>query len=119
MYETFFEMKNTPFKSDIAVDVLYISSDMREILSRLEYAVSRQLFVIVTTDVGCGKSTTIRRFTGSLPSDAFEILYLSDSKLTPRWFYKGLLDQLGIESKFYGGDARRQLYQQLDRSRYL
>lgn len=114
MYETFFDMKHTPFKNDIHVEALYISGDMKEILSRLEYAVTRQLFAIVTADVGCGKSTTIRSFTNSLPEDEYEILYLSDSKLTPRWFYKGLLDQLGIESKFYRGDARRQLHQQLE-----
>ena len=28
------------------------------------------------------------------------------SKLTPRHFYKGLLEQLGCESKFYRGDAK-------------
>ena len=33
--------------------------------------------------------------------------------LTPRWFYKGLLDQLGLEAKFYRGDAKRQLHNQL------
>ena len=41
-------------------------------------------------------------------------LYLSDSKLTPRWFYKGMLDQLGIESKFYRGDAKRQLQKEVE-----
>ena len=114
MYETFFEMKHTPFKNNIDTEALYISNDISEILSRLEYAASRQLFAVVTADVGCGKSTTIRRFTSRLPRERFEILYLSDSKLTPRWFYKGLLDQLGVESKFYRGDARRQLHQQLE-----
>ncbi len=49
-----------------------------------------------------------------LPPDKYQVLYLSDSKLTPRWFYKGLLDQLGIESKFYRGDSKRQLHQQLE-----
>jgi type II secretory pathway predicted ATPase ExeA len=33
--------------------------------------------------------------------------------LTPRWFYKGLLDELGIEAKFYRGDAKHQLHKQL------
>lgn len=41
------------------------------------------------------------------------MLYLSDSKLTPRWFYKGLLDQLGLESGFYRGDSKRQLQQEI------
>lgn len=35
-------------------------------------------------------------------------------KLTPRWFYKGLLDQLGLESKYYRGDAKRQLQREID-----
>lgn len=42
------------------------------------------------------------------------MLYLSDSKLTPRHFYKGLLEQLGCESKFYRGDAKRQLHREIE-----
>ena len=41
-------------------------------------------------------------------------LPLSDSKLTPRWFYKGLFDQLGLESKYYRGDAKRQLQKEIE-----
>lgn len=99
--------------NNIRVDALYLSPMLDETLSRLSYAVDKQLFAVVTADVGCGKSTSIRRFTENLAKDRYEVLYLSDSKLTPRWFYKGLLDQLGLESKFYRGDSRRQLHQQL------
>jgi len=113
MYEAYYEMKQTPFMNDIRSDSLYMSPMLDETLSRLQYAANKQLFAVVTADVGCGKSTSIRRFTNDLSRDKYEVLYLSDSKLTPRWFYKGLLDQLGIESKFYRGDARRQLHQQL------
>ena len=41
-------------------------------------------------------------------------MYLTDSKLTPRHFYKGLLEQLGCESKFYRGDAKRQLHKEIE-----
>ena len=74
----------------------------------------RQLFAVVTADAGCGKSTLIRRFVSSLPKEEYIVLYLSDSKLTPRWFYKGMLDQLGIESRFYRGDAKRQLQKEVE-----
>lgn len=113
IYEKFYKMTNTPFLNSINSKSLYVSSMLQEVLSRLHFAASRQLFMVVTAEVGCGKSTSIRRFANELPSDKYEVLYLSDSKLTPRWFYKGLLDQLGIDSKFYRGDARRQLHQQL------
>src|SRR5690554_6745848 len=41
-------------------------------------------------------------------------MYLADSKLTPRHFYKGLLEQLGCEAKFYRGDAKRQLHREIE-----
>lgn len=114
MYETFFEMKQTPFVRDIPQNQLYESAYFKEALGRLTYVADRQLFAVVTADAGCGKSTLIRRFAASLPHEEYLLLYLSDSKLTPRWFYKGMLDQLGIESRFYRGDAKRQLQKEVE-----
>jgi len=114
MFETFFDMQKTPLMNNIPVAALYLSDMLDETLGRLTYAAQRQLFAIVTADVGCGKTTAIRKLTESLSQDHYTVLYLSDSKLTPRWFYKGLLDQLGIESKFYRGDAKRQLHKEIE-----
>jgi general secretion pathway protein A len=114
MYEAFFEMEHTPFTRDIPPELLYGSPYVTDAIGRLTYAADRQLFAVVTADAGCGKSTLIRKFVASLSKDRYIFLYLSDSKLTPRWFYKGLLDQLGIESKFYRGDAKRQLQKQIE-----
>ena len=114
MYEAFFGMEHTPFVRNIPPEKLYESDAFRETLGRLCYVADRQMFAVVTADSGCGKSTLIRRFYSELPRDEYIILYLSDSKLTPRWFYKGLLDQLGLESRFYRGDSKRQLQQQIE-----
>jgi len=113
MYESFFEMKHTPFESGLPVDALYISEKHKEILGRLCYAADGNRFAVVTAGVGVGKSTLIRKFARELRPEKYTVLYLSDSQLTPRWFYKGLLDQLGIEAKFYRGDAKRQLQRHL------
>lgn len=114
MYESFFEMTQTPFARNIPSQDQYEPSRIEDILGRLSYAADRQLFAVLTADAGCGKSTIIRKFKESLPHEDYIFLYLSDSKLTPRWFYKGLLDQLGIESKFYRGDAKRQLHKAIE-----
>lgn len=114
MYKNFFGMSNIPFSRNVPPDRLYESQAMRETLGRLGYAADAQLFAVVTADSGCGKSTLIRRFSEQLPANDYILLYLSDSKLTPRWFYKGLLDQLGMEAKFYRGDSKRQLQQQIE-----
>ena len=91
MYEAFFGMEHTPFVRDVPPEKLYESNAFRETLGRLSYVADRQMFAVVTADPGCGKSTLIRRFYSELPKEDYIVLYLSDSKLTPRWFYKGLL----------------------------
>lgn len=70
-------------------------------LSRLEYAAECQLFAVITGDCGTGKTTTIRRFKESLDVMKFLVMYLADSRLTPRHFYKGLLEQLGCEANVW------------------
>lgn len=114
MFEKFYGMKNTPFSRNVPTNHLYDSSNMQEVLGRLKYAAERQLFAVLTGDCGTGKTTTIRKFTNGLDRSRFMVLYLSDSKLTPRHFYKGLLEQLGTEAKFYRGDAKRQLHREIE-----
>lgn len=120
MYEKFYHMTHTPFSRKVPPEALYESKAMTDCLGRLAYVADRQLFAVVTADAGCGKSTLIRKFSASLSKEKYIFLYLSDSKLTPRWFYKGLLDQLGLESKFYRGDAKRQLQKEtIEEFRFL
>lgn len=114
MFETFYELHRSPFSRNIPPSELYESVILEETLGRLEYAAERQWFAVVTGDCGTGKTTTIRRFAEDLDPAKYKVLYLSDSKLTPRHFYKGLLEQLGCESKFYRGDAKRQLHREIE-----
>lgn len=114
MFEAFYGLSRAPFSRDMPTSELYESVILEETLGRLSYAAKRQWFAVVTGDCGTGKTTTIRRFTEVLDPATYKVLYLSDSKLTPRHFYKGLLEQLGCESKFYRGDAKRQLHREIE-----
>ena len=114
MYEEYFGMSKTPFVRNIPADLLYESSSMKDGLGRLKYAADRQLFAVVCSPAGCGKSTLLRKFNDTLSKDKYLVLYISDSKLTPKWLYRSLLDQLGIESSFYRGDSKRLLQKQIE-----
>ena len=88
MYKSFFGMEHTSFVRDVPPEKLYESNAFLETLGRLSYVTDRQMFAVVPADPGCGKSTLIRRFYSELLKEDYIVLYLSDSKLTPRWFYK-------------------------------
>ena len=100
MYEEFFAMKHTPFTNGIPAENMYLSNALEETLGRLFYTAEKQLFAVVTAEVGCGKTTAIRRFQSSLDPEHHVVLYLSDSQLTPRWFYNGFLQKLGWSRNF-------------------
>lgn len=114
MIESFYTLTHTPFTRDIPTTELYPSVSMEELLGRLEHAARRQLFAVMTGECGTGKTTIVRKLKDTLDPSEFMLLYLADSKLTPRHFYKGLLEQLGCEAKFYRGDAKRQLHREIE-----
>ena len=114
MFEAFYGFCATPFSRTIPTISLYKGNDSDELIERLKFAAERQLFAVLTGDSGTGKTTTLRRFSDELKNTEYVVLYLSDSKLTPRGFYKGLLEQLGVESSFYRGEAKRQLHKKIE-----
>jgi type II secretory pathway predicted ATPase ExeA len=114
MYEKFYNFTNTPFSRSMPSENLYRGDDFNELIERLKYTAQKQLFAVVLGDCGCGKTTSLRRFVDETQHDNYFSLYLSDSKLTPRTFYKNLLEQLGFEPKYFRNDAKRKLHKEIE-----
>lgn len=114
MYEAYYEMVKTPFTRNIPPEELFTSANQTEILMRLSYVARRQLFCVISGECGTGKSTLIRKFSASLNQSEYKLLYISDSKLTPRNLYKKLLAKLGYEAQYFVGDAKIQLMNEIE-----
>ncbi|MDR0286135.1 MAG: AAA family ATPase [Clostridiales bacterium] len=114
MFEEFYGFSAVPFSRSIPVSALYRDDDRNEHVNRLKYAAKNQLFVVLSGESGVGKTTILRRFSEELDNAEYIIVYISDSKLTPRHFYKGILEQLGFESKYFRGDAKSQLHKEIE-----
>ena len=110
MFEQFFGFSKTPFGRDLEANDLYETEGQKELISRLKYASQRRQFGLFTGEVGSGKSTAARVLVAELNPAKYQVLYVSDSKLSPRNFYWEALHQLGQEPRFYRGDAKRQLH---------
>ena len=114
MIKEFYEFTKTPFTRQMTEDALFGTEQFEETLARLHYAAQKQWFALLTGDCGTGKSTLIRKLSSRLGAKDYKMLYLADSKLTPRHFYNGLLDQIGVQGRFYRGDAKRLLHREVE-----
>ncbi len=114
MINEFYGFTKTPFTRQMPEGDLFLTEQFEEIIARLHYAAQKQWFALLTGDCGTGKSTLIRRLSHDLGNRDYKILYMADSKLTPRHFYNGILDQLGVQGKFYRGDSKRLLHKEVE-----
>ena len=114
MYELFYEMKHTPFTRGIPTTALYMTHQSSEVFSRLEYTAKKQLFAVLIGEPGTGKTSTLRRLKAELSELEYMVLYISDSKLTPRSFYNYLLMQLGCKPVLQRNTARDNLHKQIE-----
>ncbi|MDC3425969.1 AAA family ATPase, partial [Aquibacillus sp. 3ASR75-11] len=108
----FFGMKGVPFTREIASHQLFNSSSYKEASARLEFAVQHRQFCLLTGEAGMGKSTAVRGLVQQLDSIHYRYLYICDSGLTPKLFYREVLQCFGIQPAFRATEAKRQ-YQAL------
>ena len=109
MFEQFYGFRKTPFTKDVPSSELFPSEQHKELLARLQYMVQQRWFGLVSGEIGAGKSTAIRALHALLNPSRHRFLYVSQSGLAPRAFYRELLTQLGIRPALHKADAKRQL----------
>lgn len=108
MIHSFFGWHSTPFTKEIPTSQLYPSASFRECVARLNYMAKIRLFGLVTGEIGAGKSTAIRALRDGLDLTKHRFMYLCDSSLKPRDFYRELLHQFGITPHYLRSEAKKQ-----------
>ncbi len=108
-----FGMIRVPFTPNIGIEYLSKPEQFADTLNRLNYVAGNQMFAVLTGIVGVGKSTVLRAFSNGLSPESYEVLYISQSNLSPRWLYSIPLNQMGIDPRFYANDAKKQFHEAL------
>jgi general secretion pathway protein A len=97
MYEPYFGLSREPFSVAPDPHFLYLSKKHREALSHLIYGLRRGSgFVLLTGEIGAGKTTVWRCFLEQLPSH-FEVAYVVNPKLGVNALLTRVCEDLQIE----------------------
>jgi len=99
MYCEYFGLVKPPFEMTPDPSFLYLGEAHREGLATLVYGVqSGKGFVLLTGEVGTGKTTLLHSLLGQL-DESTACAYIFNPRLAPLDFFELLFDELGIEEE--------------------
>src|SRR5690606_25306022 len=96
MYHEFFGLKEPAFSIAVNPRYLFMSDQHREALAHLLYGVQNGGFVMLTGEVGTGKTTLIRRMLEQLPENT-DLAFILNPMANAVELLSTICDEFGIE----------------------
>jgi general secretion pathway protein A len=98
MYNAYFGFRDSPFNLSPDPEFLYMSPQHEEALANLIYGVrSRKGFIVLTGEVGTGKTTMLECLRDFLDSQQYEFAFIFNSRLTPAQFFEMIAYDLDLK----------------------
>lgn len=111
MYLKHFNLAQEPFSIAPDPSFLYLSDGHREALAHLLYGFSHGGFVLVTGEVGTGKTTLLRNLIKQTPND-LDVAFVLNPRLTVRELLETICDELGVD---YRPESQYSVKQYIDK----
>ena len=99
MFEKLFGLTENPFNLTPDPKYLYLSGIHKEAIAHLRYGINeRKGFVLLTGEVGAGKSTSLRWAAGQLHPSRYKTLWITATSGSILEVYRQLLAELDINT---------------------
>lgn len=96
MYEEFYGLKQRPFTKTPDPKFLFLSKNHEEALARLQYAVEEKELILLTGEVGSGKTTLTRALMDSL-GEKYRVILIINPRLTPVQFLRTVAKRFNMD----------------------
>jgi general secretion pathway protein A len=100
MYQNFYHLKKEPFHITPDPDFLFLSPSHKQALGSIIYGVkNRKGFVVITGEVGVGKTTILRSYLIKVDKPKVRIIYIFNANLSFKSLLNTIYKELGIRPK--------------------
>lgn len=98
MYKDFYGLRTKPFSKTPDPRFLFMSKTHEEALARLQYAVEEREVIVLTGEIGCGKTTLTRALMDSL-GEEYRVVVIVNPRLTSLDFVKTVCGRLECDAR--------------------
>ena len=113
VYLDFFNLKEAPFSITPDPEFLYFSNTHQGVIDKILYGINNRMgFILLTGEVGTGKTTICRSILDRLDGKV-EMVYIINPSLSGKELISSILDDLGID--YTPGSSKKDLIDKLNR----
>jgi general secretion pathway protein A len=100
MYQNFYNLRKEPFHITPDPEFLFLSPSHRQALGSIIYGVkNRKGFVVITGEVGVGKTTILRSYLERVAKQRTKIIYIFNANVSFKNLLKTIYKELGLDAK--------------------
>jgi general secretion pathway protein A len=100
MYKNFYHLKKEPFHTTPDPEFLFLSPSHKQALGSIVYGVkNRKGFIVITGEVGVGKTTILRSYLESVDKQNTKVIYIFYANVSFRNLLRTIYKELGIDVK--------------------
>ena len=104
MYQNFYNLRKEPFHITPDPEFLFLSHSHKQALGSIVYGVrNRKGFVVITGEVGVGKTTVLRSYLERVAKPKTKIIYIFNANVSFKNLLKIICKELGLDAK--AGDS--------------
>ncbi|MFT7651281.1 MAG: general secretion pathway protein A [Candidatus Azotimanducaceae bacterium] len=107
MYQEHFGLKQEPFSIAPDPSFLFLSESHNEALAHLLYGFSHGGFVLISGEVGTGKTTLLRNLLNRTPAEV-DVAFILNPRLTVKELLETLCEELGVISATHKPESVKQ-----------
>jgi general secretion pathway protein A len=100
MYQDFYRLKKEPFHITPNPEFLFLSPSHKQALGSIVYGVrNRKGFIVITGEVGVGKTTILRSYLEGVAKQKTKVIYIFNTNVTFKNLLKTIYKELGLTPK--------------------
>ena len=100
MYQNFYRLKKEPFHITPNPEFLFLSPSHKQALGSIVYGVrNRKGFIVITGEVGVGKTTILRSYLEGVAKQKTKVIYIFNTNVSFKNLLKTIYKELGLDAK--------------------